>query len=297
MKKRVLIWGSGAVYNQHLNILRYMVQAGEFNVIGVVANLFAEARKLDDYHVIQKSMISTTDFDYIIVMSDMFYQEIVEEAVSLGVHREQILPYRILDIPYMDFDKYIKLKTSQVSIISNNCWGGTVYCSLGMECLSPFKNLFLEDEDYIRLLSNLRDYLSMPLKFVGFGTDIHSRKQYPIMGLGDIFVHCNHEDAPEDALEKWNRRLKKINYDNLFVEMYTENKHIADEFVSMGQYDKKICFVPYETQSSDMIQLELYPGQKEFYEVVNSNAAIGKNSNTYSLIDLMLGNKRMRVEI
>lgn len=297
MKKRVLIWGSGAVYNQHLNILRYMVQTGEFDVIGVVANLFAEARKLDDYHVIRKSMVSATDFDYIIVMSDTFYQEIVEEAVSLGIHRERILPYRILDIPYMNFDKYIELKSSRVSIISNNCWGGIVYHSLGLECLSPFKNLFLEDEDYIRLLSNLRGYLSMPLKFLGFGTDIHSKKKYPIMGLGDISVHCNHEDAPKDALEKWNRRLKKINYDNLFIEMYTENKHIADEFVSMGQYDKNICFVPYEAPDSNMIQLELYPGQKEFYEVVNSNASNGKNSNTYSLIDLLLGNKRLRVEI
>lgn len=81
------------------------------------------------------------------------------------------------------------------------------------------------------------------------------------------------------------------------VEMYTENKHIADEFVSMGQYNKKICFVPYEAQCNDMIQLVLYPGQKEFYEVVNSNASYGKNSNTYSLIDLMLGNNRLRVEI
>lgn len=296
MKKQVLIWGSGAIYNQHLNLLRFMEQVKEFNVIGVVANLFTGVSTLDGWRVIYKSMIPTINFDYIIVMSDKFYEEIVLEAMSLGTDRGQILSYKVLDIPNIDLNKYIHLKNSQISIISNNCWGGLVYNSLGLECLSPFKNLFLEDDDYLRLLINLRDYLEMPLEFVRFEIEIHSKQRYPVMRLGDIFVHCNHDDNPKDALEKWNRRLKKINYDNLFVEMYTEDKDIAEQFVSMDQYKNKICFVPFETKCNDMLQLKLYPGQKEFYEVVNSHATYNANSNTYSLVDLLSGNIKMRIE-
>ena len=289
MKKQVLIWGSGAIYNQHINLLRFMEQAQEFDIVGVVANLYTGVSTFDGWPMIYKSMVSATKYDCIIIMSDKFFEEIVAEAMAFGANREQILHYKILDIPYLEFNKYIALKSKQISIITNNCWGGMAYASLGMECLSPFKNLFLEDEDYIKLLLNLHDYLEMPLEFARYEIEKHSKERYPVMQLGDIFVHCNHDTNPEDALEKWNRRLKKINYDNLFVEMYTENKDIAERFVSMGQYKNKICFVPFETHCDNMLQLKLYPGQREFFEIVLNNS-------TFSLIDLLLGDIKMRIE-
>ena len=170
-----------------------------------------------------------------------------------------------------------------------------MYHTLGMECLSPFKNLFIEDEDYIKLLQNLCDYLKIPLEFLRYGTDVHSKAKYPIMKLGDIAVHCNHDEKVEDALEKWNRRLQKINYDNLFVELYTLNGDIAEKFVSLKQYSRKICFVPFQACCENMFQLKFNPVQKEFYQAVNSSASI--SGNAYYLVDLLLGSIRQRIEV
>lgn len=271
-----------------------MEKEGIFEIIGVVDNSFSGVKKLDGYLLIERSKISTVFYDYIIIMSDKFYREIFMEAVKLGVCQEKILPYKTLDLPGINFTQYIELKKSKISIISNNCWGGLVYHTLGMECLSPFKNLYLEDEDYINLLQNLREYLKTPMEFLRYDIDVHSKERYPIMRLGDISVHCNHDQRPEDALENWNRRLKKINYDNLFVELYTSNKNMAEKFISLEQYRNKICFVPFRTNCENMLQLKLNLGQKEFYEAVNSSASL--NGNAFYLVDLLLGNIRRRTE-
>ena len=84
-------------------------------------------------------------------------------------------------------------------------------------------------------------------------------------------------------------KIDHIIYNNLFVEMYTENKEIANDFLKLNQYIKKICFVPFDNSSKELIQLKSYPGQKEFHEVVNSNARIGNNSLDYKIVDLLNG--------
>lgn len=169
-----------------------------------------------------------------------------------------------------------------------------MYKSLGMECLSPFKNLFVEDDDYIRLLTNLKGYLGEKIQFLHFATDEHSKKKYPVMKIGDVSIHCNHDDNPESAARNWERRCAKINYDNLFVEMYTESPEVADRFQAMEQFEKRICFVPFESKNKNAIKLELCGRQTEFWEAVNSNAANGNNCLTYDLIGLLSMERRYR---
>lgn len=74
---------------------------------------------------------------------------------------------------------------------------------MGIKNYSPFINLWLEDDDYIKLLQNLRHYLCYDLKVTGkYGVDTNSGLSYPIMTLGDILIHCNHEHHPKEAIEK-----------------------------------------------------------------------------------------------
>jgi len=113
------------------------------------------------------------------------------------VPRDKLVTYRVLEIPRFRFDQYIKLKESRVSIVSNNCWGGLIYHTLGMECLSPFKNLYLEDADYLKLLGNLKYYLNCDLQFQEYAIEIHSGAKYPVMRLDDVSVHCNHAETAE----------------------------------------------------------------------------------------------------
>ena len=78
--------------------------------------------------------------------------------------------------------------------------------------ISPFKNLFLEDSDYLKLLDNLELYLKNDLIFSSYGRGANSDVVYPIMKLMDIHIHFNHSTSIEDAVIDWSRRVKKVNH-------------------------------------------------------------------------------------
>lgn len=289
MKYRLVIWGTGAVYNRHVNLLKYYELKNEIEIIAVTSSDIAHTQTIDGYKTVPLNGISSLTFDFILIMNDASVLEIKESAVNMGVGSEQILFYKILEIPNLVFDQYIKLKQSRISIISNNCWGGTIYNTLGMECLSPFKNLFLEDDSYLKMLGNLEYYLECEPDVGGFATDVHSGKRYPVLKLDDVLVHCNHDLEHETAIRNWKRRLKKINRDNLFIEMYTEDKQSAEKFVQLEGYSRKVCFVPFASNEKELYHLPLFPGQSELWEAVISSARNGKNSISYNIIELLSG--------
>lgn len=181
------------------------------------------------------------------------------------------------------------MKDSNISIISNNCWGGIICRTLGIECRSPFKNLAIQEADYLKLLGRFEYYMGCDLTFLEYAFNTNSKKNYPVMLLDDVKVHCNHDTNPEEAAAKWNRRRAKLNYANLFVEMYTESRAMMEAFLKIDGYKRKLCFVPFETDEDNVRQLELYPGQKYFWEAVNSNAGNGPNSIVYNSLQLLLG--------
>lgn len=294
MKYKLAVWGIGAVYNKHLNLLRYYELKNEIEVVAVTANDLPAAKAIDGYKLIHPSALPAVEFEYMMIMNDASFMEIRETALSIGIAAKKILSYKILDIPNLEFDQYIKLKKSQISIISNNCWGGTIYNTLGMECLSPFKNLFLTDDSYLRMLGNLDYYLDCEPEFGGFGTDVHSGNIYPVLKLDDVLIHCNHDSDHETAIRNWNRRLLKLNRENLFIEMYTEDEKCAQNFIQMQGFKKKICFVPFRNNEKGLYELELRPGQSEFWEIVISSARNGGNSIAYNIIDLLNGKECSR---
>lgn len=242
MKYRLLLWGIGKIYNQHLSVLKYFECLDQIEVVGIMANYNYKFNTLDGYNVYPAAELNNVQYDYIMIMSDRSYWNIFEDLLSKGLTKEKLLSYKVLEIPGLNFESYIQLKNSNISIISNNCWGGLAYNALGLEALSPFKNMFLLDEDYIKLLQNLKEYCSENVLPHTYGVDLHSKEKYPILKLKDIEFHCNHCDTYDEAIDNWERRVKKLNYDNLFVMMYTENKEIAHKFAKLS-FGKKICFV------------------------------------------------------
>lgn len=293
---KIVLWGIGKIYNSHITILKMWESLDEIEVVAVTANELPNIHTIDGWAVASKEELSNIEFDYILVMNEVYQSAIIEDIVRLGIERKCILPYRIMDIPYFKWDKYIGLLESNLSIITNNCWGGLVCHTLGMECRSPFKNLALSADDLLNLLSDLRGNLSVEPKFVEFRTERHSGIRYPVMKLNDSYIHFNHDTSVEEALEKWNRRLKKINYDNIFVAIYTTDEAVINRFISL-ESNRKACFVPKgcKIQNPYVYELDMLPGQKEFWETVNSNVTNGANSYLIDIISLLLGEKRYRV--
>lgn len=288
-KYKILIYGLGEQYNRNLNIIKYFEITGQIQTVGVTAKHTPDAVRLDGYTVIKYDQMWKTEFDFVVVMSEIYFNEIVDDLTGLGISRRRILSYRVLQIPGLDFERYITFKDSNISIISNNCWGGTICHALGIECKSPFKNLFVREADYLKLLGRLRYYMRCDITFLEYAFNTYLKRNYPVMLLDDIEVHCNHDTDPAEAAVNWNRRKIKINYDNLFIEMYTESRETMEAFLRIEGYKRKLCFVPFETDAENARQLTPYFGQKYFWETVNSNAGNGPNSIVYNSLNLLLG--------
>lgn len=59
-----------------------------------------------------------------------------------------------------------QLKSTDFTIISNNCWGGMIYESYNLPKESPTVGMFFMAKDYIEFLSDLKGYINGTLTFV-----------------------------------------------------------------------------------------------------------------------------------
>ena len=139
-----------------------------------------------------------------------------------------------------------------ITIISNNCWGGHVYRYFGLSYTSPTVGMFFFTEEYIRFLKHLDHYLSLELKFIPieqsrYSEELKQRNHLtcPIGVLDDVEIVFLHYHSEDEAREKWNRRKKRINIDNLIVKMSEMNlctEAFLREFDSLP-YKHKFVFV------------------------------------------------------
>lgn len=147
-----------------------------------------------------------------------------------------------------------RLKTKDFTIISNNCWGAWVYRNYNLPYLSPTIGLFIMPKDYLRFINNLEYYLKKcKLKFIDFKSSkyydyFNSQDKlinYPIGLLDDIEIFFVHYKSREEAKEKWERRVKRVNWNNLIIKFNDQNgcgeKEII-EFNKINKYKKMLCF-------------------------------------------------------
>ena len=146
--------------------------------------------------------------------------------------------------------KRLRLKNSNATIISSNCNGEFIYYDMKLPFLSPTINLSFDMNDYVKMLENLRWYMEQP---------IHpcedKRFDFPPGMLGDIEIRFNHYETFEQAVEKWEKRKKRINWDNLFV-LGIDGDNCSEETIHKFDalpYKNKVIFthIPYpDIQSS-----------------------------------------------
>ena len=84
----------------------------------------------------------------------------------------------------IDMKNRRRLINPNISIIASNCNGGVIYHDLGLQYQSPFINLWIKPNDFIKLLSDLRGYLSYELRFIR-----EEAIPYPVAALKDILIY------------------------------------------------------------------------------------------------------------
>ena len=281
----ILIWGHGLKYSQYINAIKYQEVLGNVKVIGVTGKDYLYTY-LDGYRFISIEDIDFESIDFVVVTSEKYYLDICQTVIELGVERERIIQGKVFCLPY--FNNYVDLLHSRVSIIANNCWGGTAYHTLGMPFMSPFINMYENDDDYIKLISNLEYYLSLKLQFDRTGYNPVLGTDYPICKLNDVELHFNHYIDMQEVEEKWYIRLQRINWNNLFIMMYTERNKTLEDFDCL-LYKKKICFVPFKSLKKSAFYMQV-KNRKEmqgipFWKIVNKTAS--GYFHDYNLIELL----------
>ena len=78
------------------------------------------------------------------------------------------LRLKVLKCWRLGFSNYRKkqLKSTDFTIISNNCWGGMIYESYNLPKESPTVGMFFIAKDYIEFLSDLKGYVNGTMTFI-----------------------------------------------------------------------------------------------------------------------------------
>ena len=143
------------------------------------------------------------------------------------------------------------LTRSDFSIISNNCWAGTVYRYFGLPYQSPTAGLYFFGTEYVKFAGDLRHYLNTPIEFIDSCDSAHyetlkSRNELskPVGIIDDVEIVFLHYPTPEEARAKWERRVERVNWDNLFIKFSQMNDCREEDLRAFDslEHTNKICF-------------------------------------------------------
>ena len=193
--------------------------------------------------------LKKVNYDYLLICGGKDYgvSNIVKMFSKFDIDPEKVFYDWIVCIPGFTKKKYDKLCKSQLSIVSMNCFGGIISHTLGLPFRSPFVNMFFSEEDFLKVLKNFDSYMHKEIKFVRMDYEQNLKREYPVFAFGDgITLNMNHYTDRLDAENKWYERIKRLNYYNTLVVMYTDDINILKEFDKLP-FSKKCCFVPFET--------------------------------------------------
>lgn len=161
-----------------------------------------------------------------------------------------------------DFIRGMSSTDNNLTIISSNCFAGRIMQDLNMEYNSPTLGLYFMYPDYIEFLNNLKYYLTQAqIIFVEsskypIGNERRAKWShwYPIGLLdGKVEIHFLHYYSENEAAEKWYRRSKRVNFDNLLIIGMEQNLCSVKDITAFDKltFKNKIMFttkqLPYQS--------------------------------------------------
>jgi uncharacterized protein (DUF1919 family) len=165
-----------------------------------------------------------------------------------------------LNLNRIDLAYYLGSKKSNISIISNNCWGGYFYKKCGLEYSSPLVWTFVPVNDFIKLINNLSHYFNCKLEFIK-----EENLEYPVAFLDNIKIYFPHYKTEEEAESKWNKRLNRFSYDNILLQANIENYDDAIKFENV-RIKNKIAFTPQNYNLTSCVYLDKWNNEQRDYE-------------------------------
>ncbi|CBK79363.1 Exopolysaccharide biosynthesis protein [Coprococcus catus GD/7] len=194
--------------------------------------------------------------------------------------------------PYLGPIRQKRLTNTDFSIISNNCWGGVCYEYFNLKKKSPTVGVYFFADDYIKFVFNLRYYLSKEIEII----DCNQSKYYdelkkrgenniPIGRIDDIEVVFLHYKDPDVAKDKWERRRKNVNWNNIILKFSYMNG-CTDEHVNQFEKIKnvkKFVLVPRKFPEYEDCYVASYSVHNEM--ITNDTFYFNKDIDIYKLIN------------
>ena len=125
-----------------------------------------------------------------------------------------------------------RIKNKDFSLFCGDCMGGIISHQLGLPFLSPTVNMRIFQNDFYKLLLNLKEYLDSD-EMVEVPNP-NPGESCPTAMLKDILLTFTHFRTYEDGKKAWYRRCKKVNYDNLWI-IATDYDGITEEDIAALQ--------------------------------------------------------------
>lgn len=241
--------------------IKYCLHCGSMNENDIISlsAFFTELKKTNSQTGKYDTAVLHKNLDSVLygLLGRFKYNEAVAHAIKCG--KSKGIKYGFLRAVHGAAARYKinkqaeenrkKLKRTDFSIISNNCWGGMIYQKYGLKYSSPTIGLFIPGEDFTRFCSDLKGYMAHELEFINWEQSrfyplLKDSEPYPVARLYDVEIYFMHYMSEDDAREKWNRRRKRINYENLIFKLSQRDdckKEDIEKFLSL-KLKNKICF-------------------------------------------------------
>lgn len=297
--RKCIIWGIGNDYERLYNNIQLEVYKGNIEIVAAVSKEETILCKyIDHIPLITKEGIHGLEFDYIIICSNLYFREICNEIREIGIDRSRVLNGNVFSYALFDFNRYVSLVENPITIISDDCWAGEVYHTLYLPFSSPTINIYWHTEEYVKFIADLPYYLCQSLQ-CGRESDLEAGI-FPIglLGEGDkqVSMELIHNISFEEAREQWERRQKRINFDNIFVKLGMNKTANLQRYTAVFdnlQY-KKICFSPYMEDKAGYINHAICRKwkQENYYmrsrvDFWNINDWFRERKNMWSVIDVL----------
>lgn len=170
---------------------------------------------------------------------------ILKTVITKVVYQIKLEAGKVLSIPFQKQCRE-RIRNKDFSIVCSNCIGGIIYHRLGMKFLSPTINLWFFQNEFVKFIRNLPEYLAKELEF------IPSEFNYPVARLGDVRIMFNHCKTEEEARNAWNSRRDRVNFDNLYIILYDRDDLTREDILSLKNVKCKRLVVLSEKEYPDI---------------------------------------------
>lgn len=266
----VYLYGAGKEYDDFMAY--FPLYSAQIHIVAIVTSRKQFFSSIDGYKIIQPKDLQPDDVDFVIIAVEKWY-EIFKRLVEIGIESAKILRSCVFKLPFFDFEKYIKLRKSNISILSNSCIGGKIYNKLALETLSPTKNMYCLGEDFVKFCNNIEYYVRQEMIPIQndeiTGGTIGLEDFFQKGKIDDVTWTFNHNIYAKDAIKQWNEHVKKINLDNIAIIMIILNDSDLALFNTI-KFEKKIGVYYKKSNMKKIMYCPTWNNSKIRYEYMSN---------------------------